>query len=278
MLHAFGTVAAILLWRMHGEEIDISNLGGFLKSFTRTLLDSSLQSWLKWTVMVAASLYVAYVVRMIYRGLFGEVNIIYKQMERDVGYHQTPGKSKKEVANDVRRRRRIGDIPPVYPNGWYEVIPSKELRVGEAKAVSMLGLHLAVFRGENGKACVMDAYCPHLGANLGVGGQVRGNCIQCPFHGWTYDGETGKCVRIPYTSKIPSSAKTKVWPTIELYGIVFVWFDAEGRDPYFFLEEVPDISSGRYRFESRSVHYINCHIEVQQSEDQLIILTPYSLM
>ncbi len=41
----------------------------------------------------------------------------------------------------------------------------------------------------------MEAYCKHLGANLGVGGKVvNQKCIQCPFHGWLYDGETGICV------------------------------------------------------------------------------------
>ena len=49
---------------------------------------------------------------------------------------------------------------------------------------------------------IVDAYCPHLGANLGVGGHVRGNCIECPFHGWRFDGETGQCVSIPYTDKV----------------------------------------------------------------------------
>jgi len=34
-----------------------------------------------------------------------------------------------------------------------------------------------------------------MGANLGIGGQVvNDKCIQCPFHGWLYDGKTGDCV------------------------------------------------------------------------------------
>ena len=34
-----------------------------------------------------------------------------------------------------------------------------------------------------------------MGANLGNGGKVKWNsCIECPFHGWTFDGRTGKCV------------------------------------------------------------------------------------
>ena len=34
-----------------------------------------------------------------------------------------------------------------------------------------------------------------MGANLGIGGVVKNeHCIQCPFHGWVFDGETGDCV------------------------------------------------------------------------------------
>jgi cholesterol 7-dehydrogenase len=34
-----------------------------------------------------------------------------------------------------------------------------------------------------------------MGANLGIGGKVvNDSCVQCPFHGWLFDGETGMCV------------------------------------------------------------------------------------
>ena len=34
--------------------------------------------------------------------------------------------------------------------------------------------------------------------------------MECPFHGWTFQGEDGKCVRIPYAKgKVPEVAKTK---------------------------------------------------------------------
>ncbi len=60
------------------------------------------------------------------------------------------------------------------------------------------GLNLAVFRGEDGQAYALDAYCPHMGANLGAGGRVVGNCVECPFHGWQFRGDTGKCTSVPY--------------------------------------------------------------------------------
>lgn len=37
---------------------------------------------------------------------------------------------------------------------------------------------------------------------------VDDNCIRCPFHGWIFSGETGECVRIPYSSgTIPGQAR-----------------------------------------------------------------------
>ena len=64
-----------------------------------------------------------------------------------------------------------------------------------------LGQNLAVFRDDKGYPHALDAYCPHLGAHLAVGGQVFGNCIECPFHGWRFRGDDGKCTYIPYSDK-----------------------------------------------------------------------------
>lgn len=61
--------------------------------------------------------------------------------------------------------------------------------------MDIAGQNLVVYRGEDGIVYALDAYCLHMGANLGVGGEVvNNNCIQCPFHGWLYDGKTGHCV------------------------------------------------------------------------------------
>lgn len=47
---------------------------------------------------------------------------------------------------------------------------------------------------------IFDAYCPHLGANLGVGGIVKGDCIECPFHQWSFRASDGECTNIPYST------------------------------------------------------------------------------
>ena len=81
--------------------------------------------------------------------------------------------SKQEVINEVRRRKKMGDMPPPYPNGWFALLRSRELKAGATTSVNSLGQNFAIFRDEGGKIYIMDAYCPHLGANLGVGGKVE---------------------------------------------------------------------------------------------------------
>ena len=74
---------------------------------------------------------------------------------------------------------------------------------GTVKHVSCLGTEFAIYREENGgRAFITDAYCPHLGANLAVGGEVVGDCIKCPFHEWQFNGESGAVTSIPYAKKV----------------------------------------------------------------------------
>ncbi|KAL3870480.1 hypothetical protein ACJMK2_038535 [Sinanodonta woodiana] len=207
----------------------------------------------------------------IFLGIFGIVGflgkrLLFEPLDRvrllgDVGY-QADGKwDMKEIVNSVRKRRLVGEIPPVYPNGWFGLTESFRIKKGESKNISVLGLNLAVFRDEKGEAHVLDAYCPHLGANLSVGGKVVGDCLECPFHGWRFRGHDGKCTYIPYAETIPDIAKVKSWPSMEINGWIYMWHHAEGLDPNWTPPEVPEITNGSYTYRGRTEHIINCHIE-----------------
>jgi cholesterol 7-dehydrogenase len=152
--------------------------------------------------------------------LFGPLEHIRRGFE--VGYLTEPKQSREARAADVRRRRRTGELPPVYPNGWYVVALSNDLPVGAVKQVTCVGRELAVFRGEDGVAAVLDAYCPHLGANLAAGGTVEGNSLACPFHGWQFDKE-GVCVKIPYCDHVPAGASVKKYTILEQNQQVMMW-------------------------------------------------------
>jgi hypothetical protein len=63
---------------------------------------------------------------------------------------------------------------PDFPMGWWSLARSHELQVGEVKAVSALDRDLVLYRTRSGAVRVHDAYCPHLGAHLGINGRVVG--------------------------------------------------------------------------------------------------------
>jgi len=181
--------------------------------------------------------------------------------------------------NYTQGKHRIGKTLPAHPNGWFVVLRSHEIKIGETKYVDSHGESLAVFRGNNGKVYVLNAYCPHLGANLGIGGTViHDSCIKCPFHGWTFDGETGNCVigkdlkpkqgisyeyewnkegnQCEFKEKEVENITVKKYLTRELNGFIHVWFhsDEKALPPY----EPLDISDFITRLDHRGVSKKHC--------------------
>jgi 3-ketosteroid 9alpha-monooxygenase subunit A len=127
---------------------------------------------------------------------------------------------------------------PRYPNGWFQVAYSDDLPPGGVKPLKYFGRDLVAFRTEAGELKVLDAHCPHLGAHLGYGGKVKGDCIECPFHAWKFDGG-GACAEIPYAKKLPPRAQLRAWDVREFNGMVMVWHHADGAPPQW---EVPALS------------------------------------
>jgi len=117
------------------------------------------------------------------------------------------------------------------PNGWFSIGASDDLAQRDVKSLSYLSHELVLFRGDDGRARVFDAHCPHLGAHLGVGGRVCDNGISCPFHGWRYDGE-GQLVEVPGLDRVPRAA-ARAWEVCERNGRIFIWHHALGTQPDF---------------------------------------------
>lgn len=110
--------------------------------------------------------------------------------------------------------------PERFIEGWYWAIPSHQLGLGQVKSVTLLGKNLAIYRGVNGNAVAVDAYCPHMGAHLAEG-RVDGDGLRCFFHNWKFAAD-GTCVDIPCLGKaLP--VKINTWQTAEKYGMVWVW-------------------------------------------------------
>ena len=101
--------------------------------------------------------------------------------------------------------------PFTKPYGWFAVSETDELAVSQAKAAFYWDTHLVVWRDETGEAHVQDAFCPHLGAHLGHGGVVKECQLECPFHGWLFDGEAPASLRGESASIGDTLSPQAVW-------------------------------------------------------------------
>lgn len=68
---------------------------------------------------------------------------------------------------DLDANRPRGKCPPFFPNGWYSLMNTDELNKNEVKHIDYCGRNIALFRGSNNKVYALDAFCAHMGANLG---------------------------------------------------------------------------------------------------------------
>lgn len=149
------------------------------------------------------------------------------------------------------------------PNQWYAILPSKAVKTNQIVGVKRLNLDLALFRNEKGEiGCVVDQ-CTHRGAALSKG-KVKGDCIQCPFHGLEFD-RMGRCTFIPANGKAAtadiSRYNVKNYPVLESHGIIYLWYG----DPVKITDELPffndDVDSSYVYSEMEdhwNSHYSRC--------------------
>lgn len=128
----------------------------------------------------------------------------------------------------------------MYINFWYPAVESANLTDTPVK-VRMLGQDFVLWRDAAGKACCVSNTCTHRGGSLGDG-KVNKGCIQCPYHGWRFDGD-GNCTAIPSlgpNAKIPARTRIDAYPVEEKYGLVFCFLGdlpEEERPPIMTIKE-----------------------------------------
>ena len=84
--------------------------------------------------------------------------------------------------------------------------------MGDVRPLRYFGEDLVAYRDESGELHVLSGHCKHLGAHIGHGGKVVGDCVECPFHGWRW-GPDGTNRYIPYQPDRPNRAlRLRVYP------------------------------------------------------------------
>ncbi len=145
-------------------------------------------------------------------------------------------------------------------NEWYAVLSSNEVKKNKVATVKRLGVDIAFFRDSQGKVWAIEDRCCHRGASLGAG-KVIDDELQCPFHGFRYDGN-GKVTTIPangFDTPVDSRYKVRNYHVREVEDMIYLWW---GRD-YFEPDHEPkvfkDLTSSEFSYMEFSdfwaVHY-----------------------
>jgi len=93
----------------------------------------------------------------------------------------------------------------------HELFPAAELEPGTMRAADVDGVEVVVIRKLDGSYAAFRNVCSHLGARLSNGrlhrkvvGDVQGErrldddlVLHCPWHGFEFDVDTGRCVAEP---------------------------------------------------------------------------------
>lgn len=122
------------------------------------------------------------------------------------------------------------------PSGWFAIARAADLARGQQLTLTRFGRELVLFRTEAGQLSLVGAYCPHMGAHLGHGGTVKGETLQCPFHGFRFATDGG-CTHAGPGARVPRGAELQTWPLTERDGFVFAWHGTS--EPTYDLPAMP---------------------------------------
>jgi len=143
-------------------------------------------------------------------------------------------------------------------NQWYVILQSKEIKAGKVVGVLRMGERMVLWRDSSGKVVCQADLCPHRGVALSIG-CVKGDTLQCPFHGFEYD-QTGKCTYVPANGRaadVPKSLQVVTYETREQHGYVYIWWgDLQMEYPQLpWFEDLDDSYSTSDYKDNWAVHY-----------------------
>src|SRR5271156_3893837 len=112
------------------------------------------------------------------------------------------------------------------PRHWRTATLSSQVPAGKPVRV-VCGHHdLVMFRDADGVCRALTDRCAHRRAPLSQGRLTERFLVECPYHGWQYDG-AGACIAIPNLrpeERIPKTYRVQSFETAERDGFVQVLF------------------------------------------------------
>ena len=111
---------------------------------------------------------------------------------------------------------------------WQAVAESRRVKQRPVRVLAD-GVPLVIFRDAHGVRCLVDR-CPHRAAPLSLGRVIDG-LIECPYHGWRFNG-AGRCRVMPGLLDSVPAISVPTRRVAERAGLVFVTGSDEPGEPY----------------------------------------------
>lgn len=116
---------------------------------------------------------------------------------------------------------------------------------------------LALFRDADGHVRALLDQCAHRRAPLSLGTVTAEGLIECPYHGWRYNGANGQCVAIPNlasTERVPRTYRVPAFAVDERGGFIHVWSGGDG-EPHVRSSQLDFCQLGNNVYGSRLLAY-----------------------
>ncbi len=115
-------------------------------------------------------------------------------------------------------------------NAWYVAGWSKDFD-RNLRAEMLLEESIVFYRKADGQPVALENACPHRKLPLSQG-RIKGDAIECGYHGLTFDG-SGRCIAAPtQPERIPTRARVKSYPVVDRYRFLWIWMgDPAAADP-----------------------------------------------
>lgn len=108
---------------------------------------------------------------------------------------------------------------------WWTVALSEEVTTTLPFAAAFDGVDCVLFRDTSGAVRALRDQCAHRRAPLSLGKVTEAGLLECPYHGWRYDGASGACKVIPNFSageKPPAAYRVAAYRVRERDGFIQV--------------------------------------------------------
>jgi phthalate 4,5-dioxygenase oxygenase subunit len=169
---------------------------------------------------------------------------------------------------DNERLTRTGADTPMgqyFRRFWQPVALEEELPEpdGPPIRITAMGEELVAFRDTDGRLGLLDAHCPHRGANLFFGRNE--DCgLRCVYHGWKFDvgGKAVDLPNIPPGARHHESIHAKAYPTRARGEIIWAYMGPPAETlPDGRLPELPQLEFGALPAANRYVtkQYVDCN-------------------